>query len=71
MKKILGILVLVLFITSQSQAKVKSKDINFLGNFYTTEIKSCKALLAEDIFLPIYSSKGKILTSSPYRITTF
>ena len=44
MKKFLAILVLVLFITSQGQAKVKSKDINFPGNFYTTEIKSCKAM---------------------------
>ena len=44
MKKLLGIVVLVLFITSQGQAKVKSKDINFPGNFYTTEIKSCKAM---------------------------
>ena len=44
MKKLLAILVLVLFITSQGQAKVKSKDINFPGNFYTTEIKSCKAM---------------------------
>ena len=43
MKKLLGILVLGLFIASQGQAKVKTKNINFPGKFYTTEIKSCKA----------------------------
>jgi len=43
MKKLLGIVVLGLFIASQGQAKVKTKDINFPGKFYTTEINSCKA----------------------------
>ena len=36
-------MVLGLFIASQGQAKVKTKNINFPGKFYTTEIKSCKA----------------------------
>ena len=27
-----------------AQAKVKTNDINFPGNLYTTEIKSCKAM---------------------------
>ena len=36
-------MVLGLFIASQGQAKVKTKDINFPSKFYTTEIKSCKA----------------------------
>ena len=44
MKKILGIVVLVLFITSQGQAKVKSKDINFANAFYEDSIQSCKAM---------------------------
>jgi len=44
MKKLLGIVVLVLFITSQGQAKVKSKDINFANAFYEDSIQSCKAM---------------------------
>ena len=43
MKKLLGIVVLVLFITSQGQAKVKSKDINFANAFYEDSIQSCSA----------------------------
>ena len=35
---------LVLFITSQGQAKVKSKDINFANAFYEDSIQSCKAM---------------------------
>jgi len=44
MKKILGIVVLVLFITSQGQAKVKSKDINLANAFYEDSIQSCSAM---------------------------
>ena len=44
MKKILGIVFLVLLITNQSQAKVKSKDINFANAFYEDSIKSCSAM---------------------------
>jgi len=43
-KKILGIVCLVLFITSQGQAKVKSKDINFAKAFYEDSIQSCSAM---------------------------
>ena len=35
---------LVLFITSQGQAKVKSKDINFAKAFYEDSIQSCSAM---------------------------
>ena len=44
MKKLLGIVCLVLFITSQGQAKVKSKDINFAKAFYEDSIQSCSAM---------------------------
>jgi len=44
MKKLLGIVVLGLFIASQGQAKVKSKDINFANDFYVDSIQSCKAI---------------------------
>ena len=44
MKKLLGIVFLVLFITSQGQAKVKSKDINFAKAFYEDSIQSCSAM---------------------------
>tara|TARA_B100001245_G_scaffold19784_1_gene12963 strand:- start:1313 stop:1810 length:498 start_codon:yes stop_codon:yes gene_type:complete len=43
MKKLLGIVFLVLFITSHGQAKVKSKDINFANAFYEDSIQSCFA----------------------------
>ena len=57
MKKLLGIVVLGLFIASQGQAKVKTKDINFPGKFYTTELKSCKAI-------------GKLYTFDNSRVTS-
>ena len=44
MKKLLGIVVLGLFIASQGQAKVKSKDINFANAFYEDSIQSCSAM---------------------------
>ncbi len=44
MKKLIGTIFLVLFITSQGQAKVKSKDINFANDFYEDSIQSCKAM---------------------------
>ena len=44
MKKLIGTIFLVLFITSQGQAKVKSKDINFANAFYEDSIKSCSAM---------------------------
>ena len=44
MKKLLGIVCLFLFITSQGQAKVKSKDINFAKAFYEDSIQSCSAI---------------------------
>ena len=44
MKKLIGLIFLVLFITSQGQAKVKSKDINFANAFYEGSIHSCKAM---------------------------
>ena len=37
-------MVLGLFIASQGQAKVKSKDINFANDFYVDSIQSCKAI---------------------------
>ena len=44
MKKLIGLIFLVLFITSQGQAKVKSKDINFANAFYEDSIQSCSAM---------------------------
>ena len=44
MKKLIGTIFLVLFITSQGQAKVKSEDINFANAFYEESIQSCKAM---------------------------
>lgn len=44
MKKLLAIVVLGLLITTQGHTKIKSKDINFPGNFYTKEIKKCSAM---------------------------
>ena len=44
MKKLLGIVCLFLFITSQGQAKVKSKNINFANAFYEDSIQSCSAM---------------------------
>jgi hypothetical protein len=44
-KKHLGIVVLVLFITNQSQAKVKYKDINCANAFYEDSIQSWVEIL--------------------------
>ena len=44
MKKLTGTIFLVLFITSQGQAKVKSEDINFANAFYEESIQSCKVM---------------------------
>ena len=44
MKILIGIVFLVLFLTSQGQAKVKFKDINFANAFYENSIQSCKAM---------------------------
>ena len=57
MKKILVIVALGLFITSQVQAKVKTKDINFPGKFYTTEITFCKAMKDTPTFTDSFSIK--------------
>jgi len=57
MKKILVIVALGLFIASQVQAKVKTKDINFPGKFYTTEITFCKAMKDTPTFTDSFSIK--------------
>ena len=46
-----------LFIASQVQAKVKTKDINFPGKFYTTEITFCKAMKDTPTFTDSFSIK--------------
>ncbi len=41
---VVPILLLLILFPGIANAKVKSNDINFPGNFYTTEIKACKAM---------------------------
>ena len=50
MKKILGIIVLSLFLNSNSYAKIKSNDITFPGKYYTKEIKACSAIPEDKSF---------------------
>ena len=44
MKKVLGIIVLSLFLNCNTYAKIKSKDITFPGKYFTKEIKACSAI---------------------------
>ncbi len=41
MKKLLAIVVLGLLFSGNANAKVKSEDITFPGNYYIKEIKTC------------------------------
>ena len=50
MKKVLGIIVLSLFLNGNSYAKMKSKDITFPGKYYTKEIKVCSAIPKDKSF---------------------
>ena len=50
MKKVLGIIVLSLFLNSNSYAKIKSNDITFPGKYYTKEIKACSAIPEDKSF---------------------
>ena len=50
MKKVLGIIVLSLFLNTNSYAKIKSKDITFPGKYYTKEIKACSAIPEDKSF---------------------
>ena len=56
MKKLLAIVVLGLFIASQAQAKVKSKDINFANDFYVSSI-----LLSKPNFITSKSINGSLI----------
>ena len=61
MKKFL-IIILFFFIFVPAQAKVKSKDINFPGKFYTDKIKSCEVMeditMGSRLFSDIFRVKG-------------
>jgi hypothetical protein len=61
MKKLLGIVVLGLFIATQGQAKVKSKDINFANDFYVDSIQSCKAKKIAILYLLYISTLPNLL----------
>ena len=50
MKKVLGIIVLSLFLNDNSYAKIKPKDIIFPGKYYTKEIKACSAIPKDKSF---------------------
>ena len=50
MKRVLGIIVLSLFLNGNSYAKMKSKDITFPGKYYTKEIKACSAIPKDKSF---------------------
>ena len=58
MKKLLGILILVLFIASHGQAKVISKDITFANDFYVDLIQSCKAM--DKNYTPTFNKKQTV-----------
>ena len=61
MKKIIILFFFFLFCSS-AYAKVKSKDINFPGKFYTDKIKSCEVMeditMGSRLFSDIFRVKG-------------
>jgi hypothetical protein len=50
MKNLLAIIVLGLLFSGNANAKVKSEDITFPGNYYIKEIKTCSAIPADKSF---------------------
>ena len=50
LKNLLKIFLLSILLSGNAFAKVKSKDINFPGKYYTKEIKSCSAIPRDKSF---------------------
>jgi hypothetical protein len=50
MKSLLKVFLLFILLSGNAFAKVKSKDINFPGKYYTKEIKTCSAIPKDKSF---------------------